>query len=1060
MNNAPYGFRNWGTDTANKYPNEHIAKLNVVPSLTINFRSNLFPITSFIENFKGSNQDNLNAEIKVSSTDPLLERPDTKGVVSVSKAEFPNKLVSYLKVSLGTNKTRALIVNESKIAQYKKTLTDAGITIITDPNDEVTKGVYVGTVRSVQGFSFDEVFIDIEPNDKTLFGGSSVPNFEYNKAMYVAASRARNLIVVTNFSKIENVEDEGIADLEAKAIEELQTKDTEFIGNRDLEINAAKAILGDQYATNVKTAAPVKAESKNTSALDDEEEADEDEETSDEDVEETKKKTEAEEDPTIEEEELDEEEGQDNPDADQVLPTSGLEDNIDDDITSDETLESEKKTIMGQIKDKAVQVYDKVRDSVVKLLFPTSQTLKFKIKDGSFTVKPNQEYEFDHTVAGDQIMIVPFRQDKKSKSPRNFGYAVITPAKGYDGTEIPNTYRTLAVLSDKEIDALKDNPKTKQIFNDIEQNELRDKGFVSLLYGDITSEDGFKTTGGKDIGTPIATGTVAAANTVKYFFGKDFKKFDHGQMNDIISKFVDSFYANQIEQDPSFRQKAREFYADPKNAQVIIPIRKDVVEGKNTKARLDIPEEMKGYVQPGKPYLVFRPFGQKSGMQFVSLSRRYLNKSEHSETLIPIQEFISLAKVVRKVLGQKGLGDEKLGYSKGLSNMLSKLTSEYMKDNGKDSYTVKATFKDGDKSVAKEVTFTNIEAEKIVNLYVDYLVPDLNTVVANTEKEILALSKVKKARNLTFDDGTTIYGTVVSYDPATKTSVIKDVKNKEEVTKAGAISHTAKSYTGKVQKILNDIINSNGHIADKLKAVKGKTSFITDRDRETGQKKEFTGYKFMNLLGSKTSPVVKSYDEKGEPKEYFEDVIDILETLFNFAGKGELPGAKIQTIDNEGNRQDIEVKFRVPVPLNARDENGKLTHDYQNANTNTSRDTGNVSNSKFFETNFEGMLPVQVFVEFGEDRQEDGQPVQVSVQAEEAAQTTPTVNVTELTEDDIMELSFKEIRDRLTPEQVQRVNKWAEDNGFESIDNFFASAESNHPDEQVYFKDYLIKCLL
>ena len=630
---------------------------------------------------------------------------------------------------------------------------------------------------------------------------------------------------------------------------------------------------------------------------------------------------------------------------------------------------------------------------------------------------------------------------------------------------------------------------------------------------------------------------------------------------------------------------------------------------------------MQGYVQPGKPYLVFRPFGQKSGMQFVSLSRRYLNRAEHSETLVPIQEFIALAKVVKKILGQKGLGDEKMGYSKGLSNLLSKLASEFLKDGEKDSYTVKATFKDGDKSVAKEITFTNVEAQKVVDMYVDYLVPDLNTVVANTEKEILALSKVKKARNLTFEDGTTIYGTVVSYDPATKTSVIKDVKNKEEVTKAGAISHTAKSYTGKVQKILNDIINSNGHIAEKLKAVKGRTSFITDRDRDSGQKKEFTGYKFMNLLGSKTSPVVKSYDSKGEPKEYFEDIIDILETLFNFAGKGELPGANIQTIDNEGNRQNTEVKFRVPVPLNARDEGGKLTHDYQNSNTNTSRDTGNVSNSKFFETNFEGMLPVQVYVEFGEEQQvgqQPGQSVQVGVQplteitssdkvlwvhpglgktflrnlteniidfdtdykskintkynleegfearnawrkqnsdlwdkevkslwkqAKAEAKKTGKILVAsdvilikefskdfdkfittseenfvkrakqrndynqgsteswkktidtnlktvdnsklfttdkylsdfisstkkesedfkplpELTEDDIMELSFKEIKARLTPEQVKRVDKWAEVNGFESIDNFFASAESNHPDEQVYFKDYLIQCLL
>ena len=66
----------------------------------------------------------------------------------------------------------------------------------------------------------------------------------------------------------------------------------------------------------------------------------------------------------------------------------------------------------------------------------------------------------------------------------------------------------------------------------------------------------------------------------------------------------------------------------------------------------------------------------------------------------------------------------------------------------------------------------------------------------------------------------------------------------------------------------------------------------------------------------------------------------------------------------------------------------------------------------------------------------------------------------ELTEDDIQELSFKEIRERLTPEQVKRVDKWAEANGFENIDNFFALAESNHPDEQIYFKDYLIQCLL
>ena len=510
----------------------------------------------------------------------------------------------------------------------------------------------------------------------------------------------------------------------------------------------------------------------------------------------------------------------------------------------------------------------------------------------------------------------------------------------------------------------------------------------------------------------------------------------------------------------------------------------------NTKPKLKIPPELVGTIQAGKPYLVFRPFEQKSGMQFISLSRRYLNKSEHSDMLLPIEEFIGLAKEVKKILVNKGLEKEKLGYSRPLSNLLSKLVFDYNKDNQQNEYVIKITLKEGDKSVGKEFKFSNVEAEKMVSLYQEYLVPDTQVITAVTEKEILNLIKNNKARNLTFEDGTTVYGKIISYDSATKTFVVKDIRNDEEVTKAGAVSHTSKSYTGRVQGILDNIMNSNGHLSSRFTSVKNRVGFITDKDRTTGKKKDFTGYKFMGLLGSKTAPVAKTYNDKGEPETYFEDVIDILENLFNFTGKGELPGINIQTINNEGNKENVELKFRVPVPLNARDENGQLTHDYQNANSNTSRDTTNVSNSKFFETNFEGMLPAQVYVEFGEERPEEKaeekkeETVDSFVERIKAGQnmTSPedlqfydnnkeeiekklktesqVTGVKNLTEDDINELTFKEIRERLTPKESAMVDDWAAKNGFVSIDNFFLAAESEHEDEQVYYKDYLIKCLL
>ena len=67
---------------------------------------------------------------------------------------------------------------------------------------------------------------------------------------------------------------------------------------------------------------------------------------------------------------------------------------------------------------------------------------------------------------------------------------------------------------------------------------------------------------------------------------------------------------------------------------------------------------------------------------------------------------------------------------------MSKLVNDYTRDNSKTDYSAKITLKDGDTLVSKEFTFSNIEVEKIVNLYQEYLVPDTQVVTAVTERNL------------------------------------------------------------------------------------------------------------------------------------------------------------------------------------------------------------------------------------------------------------------------------------------------------------------------------------
>lgn len=1078
----------------------HPSQMTIIPSLTVNFRSNIFAVTSFIEQFKGSNKEMVNANLKVASTDTNLEHKDVKGVVSVSKSEFKNKIVNYIKKNLDSNRTRTLIVNETKIEEYKKLLTDNGIKIITDPNDELTKGgVYVTTVKNVQGFSFDEVFVDLENNDKTLFSGTSNLNYIYNKAMYVAASRARNLIVTTNFPNLENTEDESINSLESKSLTELQTKDDEFLANRESEINGAKEILGENYdktrkAPPVQPAKTEKVEPVET-PLDAEPVQTPEEKEAERAAEEAEARgeepaPETAEEPEVEEEPLEEGEEDQTPSGPEVVSTIEDETEQDEEMgEEDETKEDVEKGMMARIKDELVTAFDKIKSGIIELLYPTGQTIKYKIKDGDFTINPRRlaetPYENKALQNDDKVILIPFRQQHAHKSNRRFGYAIVTPAIGQDGQEIPNEYRTVSVLSDREIDRFKNNVDTKKIYDLIQDNEKGSIEFVTIKYDDLYDENGFRT-GGTKVIRPLVEGRVTYTNPIKYFYRGEYKEMDGANMERIINNFINSFYRNMLEDlSPEERlqklNELRNFYNNPRNARIVIPTNPDVIETPRRKPRLNVPPELVNYVRPGRPYLVFRPFHERSTMQFIGLSRKFLNGREHNHLLEPIEGFMRLGKSVKATMQSKGIQD-RFGYSRPLAGLISRVAEAYRTNPNNPEYSFPFTSIVNGEEVTKTVKFNNIEAERIRDLFNMYSVPATDFVHITTEEQIKAITdrqlpdgtyQRKRARTLIFEeevDGTpqvtTIIGTIQSYNPSTRTYEVRESRTGNVTTKSGTLRTSGRASTGAAQQAMNNIMSANGHIAKNFTSGENRVGFVTMRGGTTNVAE--ARYNFMALLGSKQSAVPKTFRENGEVKEYYEDIFDILDDLFTFDSQRQLMPKNINYINNQGQIDSMEVKFRVPVPLKITDGDPNLRHDYTNTDDNTSRES-TVNNSRYFETNFDDLIASKVMVEFEEEvevvqpepeTQEEEVTEEPEVTVEEKEEEEPVQKLDELTKEEIKTIPFSEIRSRMTPAQEQTLTKFSQENGFGDLNSFFSEAESAFPEEQEMFRDYIIDCII
>lgn len=953
----PIGFLPDNSSATRAFQDNDIAKINILPSLTVNFRSNLFPITSFIDQFKGSSVNTTNQELKVISTDSMLLTPDVKGVVNIAKGDFKAKVLNYLKLNEQSPRTKAIIVNEARVEEFKNYLKSNGINIIEDPNDTVTKGVYVTSVKNSQGFSFDEVFIDLERNDPKLFGNMANPDYLYNKAMYVATSRARNLIAVTNFPNFQNTEDPSIAALENKALSELQTKDANFVSQRDTEINGAKLVFGDNYARNVTNPAPQTAKPQDpvTTTLDvvEDEEEDEDDTNTDEQEEAQeeldKENIKEDEEPAKSAESTSTESAEDDfIDNEQIEPSEGLEE----DLQEEESVQ-DKNSFKESVRQKVEQIQNavsKLKDNVVNLLFPTSQTIKFKMQDGVFTMKPAEGSlaEYRSLKDSDEVTVIPFQQTKGTNSPRKFGYAIVTPAKDATGAVIPNEMRTVGIFSDKEINDLKES--NSPVFAAIVENEKLDKGFVNISYQDVNDPNGFRTSNNK---TPIEliTGKVSHVNPITYFRGKE-KTMDQAQLDSMINTYIDEFYKNHLDSFAKDRARERariaEFYKDPANAKIVIPTLKEI-----NKKTLRYPTDF--VLRPGRPYLMLEPIPEhkKAAPQYIPLNRKMLDSKLHGEVLNPIREFITTAKAVKADLRSKGV-TSRMGYSQNIGAILSKVAAQYVEGQS-NTITVDYFAAENNGKVKKSITFNPAEAARAAKLYQLFKVPSTDIQKAETPKEIESLVKGGKTRVYTFVDGEEIKGKITSFDPKTNSFTIEDSETGESTEKTGAITHSGTSTIGEAQQALNDIFLSNGNISRQFTSREGVVGFITDRQQRPGTRGK--GYQFMSLLGRKTAAVVKSFNKDGSPKEYFEDVIDILETLFNFNTPGQLPASNIQ---------GVNIQLRVPVKRQQFAQDGFLDHDYTASSDNTSRDSA-IANRKYFETNFDSMAPSQVMIDFNQN---------------------------------------------------------------------------------------------
>lgn len=185
-------------------------RVNVVQPLSIGYRTYIPAIESVASVYKdkSSNVIPLNVYSNINFTQLTESKEEANGVV-MAKGDVTTNIINAIQQRRGDNRTRVVIVNN-------KTMKDKYAAITAVP------GVEILTYAEVQGRTFDEAYIDIDPNQNidirsfsTESGkpivGYTVASFKglrqdfYNSIMYMTITRAKNFTYIHNYTT-ENVE--------------------------------------------------------------------------------------------------------------------------------------------------------------------------------------------------------------------------------------------------------------------------------------------------------------------------------------------------------------------------------------------------------------------------------------------------------------------------------------------------------------------------------------------------------------------------------------------------------------------------------------------------------------------------------------------------------------------------------------------------------------------------------------------------------------------------------------------------------------------------------------
>lgn len=408
-----------------------LENLTVISPLTTRFRTNVSSLLDFQDRFINNTLDHTQKEIIVNSNvkdNNLTSEPNPKGVYGVrDRNKFKNELINFLKSqNTKDGKSRVIITNKNRKAEYEKLLQDNGIT-----------DVYVYDFIEVQGSTIDQVFVDIE-NRSDEFAVQK----EYNTAMYTSTSRATEFLIITGFNTTNSFSNNQ--EISGVKQEEIDEKFNELLERSRKDLEIVKENLKDE--ANKEEEKKKAEQNKPKDKQEDKKEENEQEQKDEEEITDTESDNE-EDFPTEEEveEELLDDVFDDNNNVEKEPITDTPE--MDDDYVEQDPEEPNIKDLVDVLPSP-----DKVE---LELEHPTNDNLNSKFEPGL-------------AKRGDKIYIIK----AKKTSYENFLLHVI--AKTEKG------FKSVAVLSEKE---------TKLLGLDENYYKLPNLGNITISTIETTSED-------------------------------------------------------------------------------------------------------------------------------------------------------------------------------------------------------------------------------------------------------------------------------------------------------------------------------------------------------------------------------------------------------------------------------------------------------------------------------------------------------------------------------------------------------------------------------------------